>query len=198
MSTTFDRASHPSEVASMDRNLRISFDLDDTLVVYGDAAPCEPCRIPFLLRLYLRDPLRAGSRDLLHSLHDRGVEIWVYTTSRRSEFAIRLWWWFNRLPRLSGVVNQARHEQAMRRLGVANPPTKLPGHWQIDVHVDDSDGVRQEQSAHHAVRVVVVAPTDEMWATKVVDVIRPHWPPSACLESLFWISAMVFGSASAV
>lgn len=153
----------------MNRKLRISFDLDDTLVVYGDNQPRDPCRIPFLLRRYLRDPLRAGSRELLHHLHERGAEIWVYTTSHRSELAIRLWWWFNRLPRLGGVINQARHEQAMQRLGLAHPPTKLPGHWHIDLHVDDSDGVRQEQATHHGVHVIVVDIIDENWAMRVIE-----------------------------
>ena len=29
--------------------MRISFDLDDTLIYYGDEVPCEPSRIPFFL-----------------------------------------------------------------------------------------------------------------------------------------------------
>ncbi|MBL8850588.1 MAG: hypothetical protein JNG89_12990, partial [Planctomycetaceae bacterium] len=148
-----------------------SFDLDDTLVLYGDGRPRESCGIPWLLRSWLRDPLRAGSRDLLQRLHDRGIEIWVYTTSWRSEFSIRVWWRLNRLPPLGGVVNQGRHEQGMRSLGLARPPTKLPGHWGIDVHFDDSDGVRQEQATHSVVRIVVISPDDENWTRRVMDAV---------------------------
>lgn len=155
----------------MQRPLRISFDLDDTLVVYGDDRPRDPCLVPILLQYFFRDPLRQGSRALLHELHSRAVELWVYTTSRRSERSIRLWWRLNRLPRLSGVINQTHHEREMRQLGLARPPTKLPGHWQIDVHVDDSEGVRQEQPSHHAVQVIVVAPTDGNWASRVLEVV---------------------------
>lgn len=153
------------------RPLRISFDLDDTLVVFGEDRLRDRCLIPLLLRPFFRDPLRQGSHALLHQLHQRGAEIWIYTTSRRSESAIRVWWWLNRLPKLCGVINQFHHEREMQRLGLPCPPTKLPGHWHIDVHVDDSEGVRMEQPSYSSARIVVISPTDGEWVSHVIEAV---------------------------
>src|SRR5688500_3617191 len=80
-----------SYTAGAPRDLRISFDLDDTLICYGDGVDCEP-RLPWLLRLFVRDePLRRGARRLLRELDDRGHEVWVYTTSHRGAQAVRRW-----------------------------------------------------------------------------------------------------------
>jgi hypothetical protein len=158
-------------VNGVNRPLRISFDLDDTLVVYGDDRPTDPCLIPFLLRYWYRDPLREGARSLLHELGERGAEIWVYTSSHRSESAIRRWWKLNRLPKLGGVINQWHHERAMRRLGMARPPTKLPVEWNIDIHIDDSDGVRLEQPAYSSVEIVVVDPSDRTWTKRIMEIV---------------------------
>ncbi|NQD57776.1 hypothetical protein HP546_20795, partial [Pseudomonas sp. CM25] len=47
-------------------------------------------------------------------------------------------------------------------------PSKLPSAFDIDLHVDDSEGVRLE-GVDHGFRVVVVCPKDENWAQKVLD-----------------------------
>ena len=53
--------------------MRISFDLDDTIICYQECVPREPP-----LRWYCRlvagdEPLRLGARDLMHSLRARGL-----------------------------------------------------------------------------------------------------------------------------
>lgn len=44
--------------------MRISFDLDDTLIC-GEQVPCEPNRIPFFFNPWINEPLRLGSRKLM-------------------------------------------------------------------------------------------------------------------------------------
>jgi len=57
--------------------MRISFDLDDTLVCYREDVPQEP-RLGWFLRLFMHDePLRQGTPELIHQLRQRGWEIWV-------------------------------------------------------------------------------------------------------------------------
>jgi hypothetical protein len=161
----------------MPMKFRISFDLDDTLVPplgNGDV-PRDPCGVPLLLRRFFPDSLRAGARALLHQLADKGIELWVYTSSNRSERAIRTWWWLQGLPRLGGVVNGRKHWERMRLCGIHRPPTKAPALWNIDLHVDDCQGVKVEQVMHcfsGATEVLVVELTDIQWTDRVVEAVQ--------------------------
>jgi len=62
--------------------VRISFDVDDTLVC-DSSVPVEP---PASLwrRWWYPERLRHGTRDLMRALLDRRHEVWIYTTSYRS------------------------------------------------------------------------------------------------------------------
>ncbi len=47
---------------------------------------------------------------------------------------------------------------------------KLPSAFDIDLHVDDSEGV-QIEGQHHGFRVVVVRPDDQQWAQQVLGAV---------------------------
>ena len=71
--------------------MRISFDLDDTLICYGGTTPCET-DLPWPLRLVAgNEPLPRGTRSLLMTLRSHGHELWVYTTSLRRPRQVRQW-----------------------------------------------------------------------------------------------------------
>ena len=54
--------------------MRISFDLDDTLVCYRADVPQEP-RLPWFRRLFADDePLRQGVPELMRQLRQRGIQ----------------------------------------------------------------------------------------------------------------------------
>jgi hypothetical protein len=149
--------------------MRISFDLDDTLICYDPAVPCEKSRVPWVLRHWFNEPLRQGAAELMRELAARGCRICVYTTSYRSPRQVK--WWL----RFYGVkVETVINEQAYRkrvpmshfeRLGKRRP-SKYPPAFGIDVHVDDSEGVRIEGD-EHGFAVVVVRPDDRAWCEKV-------------------------------
>jgi hypothetical protein len=146
--------------------MRISFDLDDTLICYREDAPREP-RPPWHRRLLApREPLRLGAPSLVRALSERGWEVWVYTTSYRSPASVRRWLRSYGI-RVARVINQDAHDRLFRRARGDRPPSKYPGAFGIDLHVDDSDGVRLEGERHNF-RVVVVAPDDDDWAEKVL------------------------------
>jgi hypothetical protein len=69
--------------------------------------------------------------------------------------------------RVVRVINQDVHDALLRRTPNDYPPSKNPGAFGIDLHVDDSDGVRMEGD-QHGFNVVVVAPDDAAW-TEVVS-----------------------------
>lgn len=146
--------------------MRISFDLDDTLICYGAGVPAEPVPSWFRRILAPSEPLRRGARDLMRQLQSRGWELWVYTTSHRSPRSIRRWLRSYGI-RVADAINQDIHNEYLRRGPNDYPPSKNPKAFGIDLHVDDSEGVRIE-GEKHGFRVVVVTPEDGAWAEKVL------------------------------
>lgn len=150
--------------------MRISFDLDDTIICYREGVPREPA-LPWYWRLVAGgEPLRLGAPTLLRGLRERGWEVWVYTTSHRDPAAVRRWLWCHGV-RVAGVINQHVHDAHLRRSERDRPPSKNPAAFGITLHVDDSDGVRMEGD-RHGFRVVVVEPEDAGWAEKVLRAVE--------------------------
>lgn len=150
--------------------MRISFDVHDTLVCDPSTPTEPPPSWPY--RWFYPEPLRRGTPALLHSLLRDRHELWIYTTSHRGERYLK--GWFRTFGvRLGGVVNQARHEATVGRRG----PSKYPPAFGVDLHVDDSEGVREE-GLQHRFAVVVVSPGDLDWAAKVREAVerRSHRP----------------------
>jgi hypothetical protein len=145
--------------------MRISFDVDDTLVC-GPTVSVEQC-VPWWCRWRYPELLRHGTRELMRELHRRGHRLWIYTTSYRPPGYLHRW--FRRTGvRLEGVVNQDRHEQVVGRMTFRGyPPSKYPPAFGIDLHIDDSEGVAIE-GRQHGFRVLVVAPDDAEWVARVL------------------------------
>lgn len=150
--------------------MRISFDLDDTLICYRSATAYEP-RPAWYRRMFAsEEPLRLGAVSLMHALRGRGCELWVYTTSYRSPGSVRRWLRSYGI-RVKRVVNQDVHDRYLKRGPNDYPPSKNPSAFGIDLHVDDSEGVRIE-GHQHGFRVVVVAPDDPAWVEKVLAAVE--------------------------
>ncbi|MBY0455815.1 MAG: HAD family hydrolase [Gemmataceae bacterium] len=144
--------------------MRLSFDLDDTLICYHPGAVHEPNRVRWWLRPWVYEPLRLGAAELLAELAQKH-EIWVYTTSYRSPWNVSWWLWCYGA-RVGRVINQDVHERVCGRRG----PSKVPGRFGIDLHIDDSWGVWAENRLDR--NVCVVQPTDPDWAAKVQEAVE--------------------------
>ncbi|WEK07886.1 MAG: hypothetical protein P0Y51_22015 [Candidatus Pseudomonas colombiensis] len=149
--------------------IRISFDIDDTLACQLDHCAVEPSKLPAWIHRWLGEPLRIGTRSLTRELRRQGCSIWVYTSSGRTPSYIRRWLMLYGI-HVDGVVNSVRHNQALTARGLSNAPSKFPPAFDIDLHVDDSEGV-QIEGHDHGFRVVVVNPQDELWAQKVLEAV---------------------------
>jgi hypothetical protein len=141
----------------------VSFDIDDTLVC-SPGVPAEQF-VPRWRQLWYPERLRQGTRALMGELLRRRCQLWIYTTSYRSPRYLRGWFRCVGIP-LAGVVNQRRHDRVVGRRG----PSKYPPAFGIDLHVDDSEGVGLEGERHGFV-VIVVAPEDPDWASRVLEAV---------------------------
>jgi hypothetical protein len=148
--------------------MRISFDVDETLVCRLIEAPAEVGRFPsFICRWF--EPLRRGTCSLIGQLRQRGCSIWIYTSSGRTPFQIRLWLFLYGI-RVDGVINDERHRRELAGRTFSRLPSKYPPAFGIDLHIDDSEGVRMEGDMH-GFRVVVVRQDDEHWTERVLDAV---------------------------
>ena len=151
------------------QRIRISFDIDDTLACQLHHCEVEQSRLPPFVHRWLGEPLRRGTRSLIRELRRQDCSIWVYTSSGRTPSYIRRWLLLYGI-RVDGVVNSVLHNQALTVHGLSNAPSKYPPAFDIDLHVDDSEGV-QIEGDDHGFRVVVVHPEDEGWAHKVLEAV---------------------------
>ncbi len=145
------------------RTMRISFDIDDTLVC-GPHVPTEQF-VPWVWRWWYPERVRQGTRELMKSLVQLGCQLWVYTTSHREPRYLRGWFRSFGI-RLHDVVNQDRHEQVVGRQG----PSKYPPAFAIDLHIDDSQGVAKEGQTY-GFSVLVVRPEDPEWARQILSAV---------------------------
>lgn len=151
------------------KGLRVSFDIDDTLACRPDHAGAEKFVLPAVVQRWLGEPLRCGTRSLIRELRRRGCSIWIYTSSGRSPAYIRRWLLLHGI-HVDGVVNNERHRSGLVKHGLSHSPSKFPPAFGIDLHIDDSEGVRMEGDAH-GFRVFVVRPDDPNWGQRILEAV---------------------------
>jgi hypothetical protein len=159
--------------------MRISFDVDDTLVC--DASVPTEQYLSWWRRPWYPERLRRGTRDLMRALLARGCCLWIYTTSYRSPRYLRRWFRGFGI-RLEGVVNQDVHDRVIKRADYPfSPPSKYPPAFGIDLHIDDSEGVGLE-GRQFRFGVLVVAPHDPRWAERVLEAVDQRLSARAAQE----------------
>jgi hypothetical protein len=148
--------------------MRISFDIDDTLVCDASVPWEQP--VPWWARAVFRERLRRGTRDLMYALQERDCRLWIYTSSDRSRTYLH--WWFRSLGvRLEGAVNQHVHNRRVKLpAGPFYPPSKYPPEFGIDLHIDNLEGVAIEGKRYHF-EVLTVSPDDLEWTSRVLNTI---------------------------
>ncbi|RKM61225.1 HAD family hydrolase [Butyrivibrio sp. CB08] len=146
--------------------MKISFDLDEVLFVSPDTYEVEP-ELRFPLNRMFPERLRKGTVWLINELHKRGFEVWVYTSSFRTEVYIRS------LFRQYGVkfdqiVNGYRHKAEVQGDREMTLPQKMPQHYRISLHIDDEDAIIQNARIY-GFRAMQVYEPDPDWAQKIID-----------------------------
>ena len=68
--------------------MRVSFDLDEVLFVSPKTHKTEPA-LRFPLNKFYPERLRLGTPELIRHLQEMGYEVWIYTSSFRTDRYIR-------------------------------------------------------------------------------------------------------------
>ncbi len=149
--------------------MRISFDLDDVLFVSPDRYETEPpLRFPF--NRMFPDRLRKGTPALIRRLQDEGFEVWIYTSSYRSELYLRSLFRAYGV-RFDQIVNGQRHQEEVQRGRREALPQKMPNFYHISLHIDDEKAVEQN-GRRYGYRVLRVFEPDSDWAEKILTEAR--------------------------
>ena len=148
------------------RKMRVSFDLDEVLFV--DPATHKTEKPPvFPFDRIFRERLRLGTPEAVNRLQALGYEVWVYTSSFRSERYIR------RLFRLygvrfDGIVNGMRHLKEVQKDNKTVLPQKMPSRYRISLHIDD-ETVICSLGPQYGFKSYRLDAQDDDWVEKIIE-----------------------------
>ena len=146
--------------------MRVSFDLDEVLFVSPQTHKTEP-PLPFPLRNLFRERLRLGTPEVINRLQALGYEVWVYTSSFRTESYIRRLFRCYGV-RFDGIVNGTRHLKEVQRSNKETLPQKLPNRYRISLHIDDEE-VICSAAGQYGFRAYQLNALDDDWARKIIE-----------------------------
>ena len=144
----------------------ISFDLDDLLIPGAKTFKTEKKNL--LQKILGVEGLRLGTRELFNKLQSQGHVIYIYTTSFRSAMRIRSMFLSYRIS-VGKIINQSLHNKVLREQ--RNRTSKYPPAFNIDVHVDDSFGLKIEGDKYNF-STIIIDENDIDWKEIVIEGVR--------------------------
>lgn len=148
------------------RKMRVSFDLDEVLFVSPMTHKTEK-KLPFPFDKIFKERLRYGTSQLIPKLRKMGIEVWVYTSSFRSQRYIK---WLFRMyhVKFDGIVNGQRHLEEVQGNKKQQMPTKMPGRYGISLHIDDEEIVCIYGKSY-GFNVYQLNAQDDDWQEKIIE-----------------------------
>lgn len=140
--------------------MKISFDLDGTLIPLGEKAFPVERKKAFQKKLEI-EPLRVGTKSIFKALKMAGHEVGIYTTSFRSQRMIRFWLWSYGL-KADFIINEQLAGPKLRQLNVG--ASKYPPAFNIDLHIDDLPGIAMEGERYEFETILVDNSTQNLEA----------------------------------
>ncbi len=158
--------------------MRVSFDLDEVLFVRPETHKTEaPLRRPFCW-IY-KERLRLGTPELVNKLQELGYEVWIYTSSFRSENYIKKLFAHYGV-HFDGIVNASRHLKEVQRDRPEKLPQKLPSRYRISLHIDD-EAIVCSMGRQYGYNVYQLNAQDDDWKDKIIaqaEIIRKREFPA--------------------
>lgn len=146
--------------------MNISFDLDLTLIPYNHEFRTEPRSI--IAKHLGIEPIRLGSPNLIKALQNRGHNIFIYTTSYRSSRKIRRTLAYYGIV-VDYIITEPLNRNVLNDLNIS--ASKYPPAFKIDLHIDDSIGVKREGEIF-AFKTIIVSPDDDHWTETIFNFIN--------------------------
>ncbi len=149
--------------------MRVSFDLDEVLFVDPKDHKVEP-QLSWPFCLIYKERLRLGAARLIPKLQEMGYEVWVYTSSFRTEKYIRRLFKHYHV-KFDGIVNGQRHMDEVQRGKRDTLPNKMPSKYRISLHIDDEEIVAV-QGRTYGFNVYRLDAQDDDWEAKVIAEVK--------------------------
>jgi hypothetical protein len=143
----------------------ISFDLDDTIIPGTKTFATEEQNL--IQKLTGIEQIRKGTIELFKELRSRGHNIFIYTTSFRPTLKVKLTFLSYGI-QVDRVINQQCHDRELKENRTRC--SKFPPAFRIDVHVDDSPGLKIEGDKFNF-RTIIIEENDVTWIHKVLRVV---------------------------
>ncbi len=141
----------------------LSFDLDDTLIPATKRFETE--KQNFFQRLAGLEKLRLGTVELFTELRSKGHTIYIYTTSFRPAVKMKLTFYLYGIP-VDRVINQQKHDSVLGEN--RNRSSKYPPAFGIDIHIDDSPGLKLEGEKFDF-ETIIVDENDRNWILTILE-----------------------------
>ena len=155
--------------------MRVSFDLDEVLFVNPKTHKTEP-ELSFPFKLFYKERLRAGAPHLINKLQEMGYDVWVYTSSFRSENYIKRLFRHYGI-RFDGIVNGPRHQREVQRGRSQILPQKVPNRYRISLHIDD-EAVICSYGREFGFDAYRLDAQDDAWEDKIIgkaEEVKRKW-----------------------
>lgn len=147
------------------QRMRVSFDLDEVLFVSPETHKTEPPP-PFPFNRIFVERLRLGAPDLIRKLQALGYEVWVYTSSYRTERYIKGLFRLYGV-RFDGIINATRHLKEVQRNNKTILPQKMPNRYRISLHIDD-EMVICTSARQYGFNAYHLDAQDDDWEEKII------------------------------
>lgn len=148
--------------------MRVSFDLDEVLFVSPQTHKTEPA-LSFPWNRIYKERLRLGTPRLIQRLQSEGFEVWVYTSSFRSERYIRGLFKHYHV-RFHSIVNGDRHLREVQGDKKETLPQKVPSKYRISLHIDDESVICTCGKAY-GFNVYQLDAQDDDWEEKIMQTV---------------------------
>lgn len=145
--------------------MRISFDLDEVLFVSPKTHKTEKA-LPFPFNKIYKERLRLGTPELINELQKLGYEVWVYTSSFRSEKYIKSLFRLYHV-KFDGIVNAQRHIREVQWNNKNILPQKLPSKYRISLHIDD-ESIVCSLGRQYGYNTYQLEAQDDEWKEKIL------------------------------
>ena len=155
--------------------MRVSFDLDEVLFVNPNTHTTERA-LTFPFNKIYQERLRAGTPELIKTLQSMGYEVWIYTSSFRSEGYIKRLFRHYGI-KFDGIINGSRHLKEVQQGHSQILPQKVPNKYRISLHIDD-EAVICSYGREFGFDAYQLDAQDDEWKEKVIakaEEVKRKW-----------------------